>query len=73
MVQILAGEPSSEEIEMDVVGELPESQGFNANLVLTYWFTKVEYYIVAKTAWTVENVANSYINDIWSLSGLLNQ
>ena len=59
-----------EEIAIDFVGELPESEGFNAILVITDWFTKVQHHIPAKTTWTVEAVANSYINNIWRLYGL---
>ena len=59
-----------EEIEMDFVGELPESEGFNTILVVTDRFTKVQHYIPAKITWTAEDVADSYINDIWKLYGL---
>ena len=64
------GERPFEEIAMDFVGELPESEGFNAILVVTDRFTKVQYYIPAKTTWTAENVVDSYINDMWKLYGL---
>ena len=59
-----------EEIAMDFVGELPESEGFYAILVVIDRFTKVQHYIPAKTTWTAEDVADSYINDIWKLYGL---
>ena len=55
---------------MYFVGELPESEGFNAILVVTDWFIKVEHYILVKTTWTAEDVADSYINVIWGLNGL---
>ena len=55
---------------MDFVGELPESEAFYAILVVTGQFTKVQHYIPAKTTWTAEDVADSYINDIWKLYGL---
>ena len=55
---------------MDIVGQLPESEGFNAILVVTDQFTKVQHYIPAKTTRTAEDMANSYINDIWKLYGL---
>ena len=55
---------------MNFVGELPESEAFNAILVVTDRFTKVQYYIPAKTTWTAEDVADSYINDICKLYGL---
>ena len=64
------GERPFEEIAMDFVGELPESEGFNAILVVTNQFTKVQHYIPAKTSWTAEDMADSYINDIWKLYGL---
>ena len=64
------GERPLEEIAMDFVGELPESEGFNAILVVTDRFTKVLHYLVANTTCTAADVANAYINDIWRLHGL---
>ena len=64
------GERLFEEIAMDFVGELPESEGFNAILVVIDRFTKVQHYIPANTTWMAEDVANSYINDIWKPNGL---
>ena len=58
------GEWPFEEIAIDCIGEVPESAGYNAILVVTDRFTKVQYYISAKTTWTAEDVANSFINDI---------
>ena len=58
------GERPFEEIAMDFVGELPESDAFNAILVVIGQFTKIQYYILATTTWTAEDVADSYINDI---------
>ena len=52
------------EIEMNFVTEWLESEGFNMILVVTDQFTKVQNYILAKTAWTAEDVADFYINDI---------
>ena len=43
------GERPFEERVMDFVGELPESEGFNAILVVKDRFTKVQHYIPAKT------------------------
>ena len=65
------GERPFEEIGIDFVRELPESEGFHAILVVTDRFTKLQHYIPAKTTWTAEDVANSYINDIWKLYSLL--
>ena len=55
---------------MDFVGELPESDGFNAILVVTDRFTKMQRYLPARTTWTAEDVANIYITDIWRHYGL---
>ena len=64
------GERPFEEIAMDFMGELPESAGFNTILVDTDRFTTVQHYMPAKTTWTAEDVADSYVNDIWKLYGL---
>ena len=73
LVPMLTGERPFNEIEMDFVGELPESEGFNAILVVTDRFTKVQHYIPAKTTRTAENIANSYVNNIWKLHDLQRQ
>ena len=52
------------------MGELPESQGYNAISVKTDQFTKVQYYIPESTSWTAADVANAYICYIWKLYGL---
>ena len=61
------GEQPLEEIAMDFVGGLPESKRFNAILVITDRFTKVQYYILAKTSWSSEDVANAYLTEIRKL------
>jgi len=43
------GEGPFEEIAMVNFEELPESEGFNAILVITDGFTKIQHYILAKT------------------------
>ena len=58
------------EIALDFVGELLESEGYNAILVITDWFTKTQYYIPARTTWTSEDMANAYICHIWKHYGL---
>ena len=60
-----------EEIAMDFSGELLQSDGFNVIIVVTDCFTKVQYYILAETTCRAENVADSYIGNIWKLYGLL--
>ena len=59
-----------EEIALDFVGELPESEGHNAIMVITDRFTKMQHYIPAHTTWTVIDVANAFICSIWHLYGL---
>ena len=49
-----------EEIAMEFVGELPISDGYNAILVVTDRFTKVQRYLPVKTTWTAEDVANAH-------------
>ena len=36
-------------IVVDFIGELPQSEGFHTILIVTDRFTKVQYYILAKT------------------------
>ena len=43
------GERPFEAIARDFIGELPESEGFYAILVVTDRFTKVQHYLPAKT------------------------
>ena len=64
------GERPWEEIAIDFIGELPESDGYNAILVITDRFTKMQYYIPAKISRTSEDVANAHLCDIWRLYGL---
>ena len=49
LVPMPTGERPFEEIAVDFVGELPQSEVFNAILVVTDRFTKVQHYIAAKT------------------------
>ena len=70
LVRMPTGERPFVEIAIDFVGELPESEGFNAILVVTDRFTKVQYYLPAKTTCTAADVANVYIDEIWCLHGL---
>ena len=65
-----SGERPFQKIEMDFVGQLPESEAFNTILVVTDQFTNVQDYIPAKTTWTAEDIADSYMNYIRRLCGL---
>ena len=55
---------------MDLVGGLPQSDGFNVILVVTDRFTKMQRYLFARTTWAAEDVANIYMTDIWRQCGL---
>ena len=55
---------------MDFVKELLESEGYNAILVVPGQFTKMQLYIPATTTWTSEDVANSYLSEVWKHFGL---
>ena len=70
LVPMPTGVRPFEEIAMDFVGELSESEGFNAILVVRDRFTKVQHYLPAQTTCTVADVANAYINEIWLRHGL---
>ena len=70
MFSITTGERTVEEIARDLNRKLRESLSFDAIPVNTDQFTAVEYYLPAKTTCTVQDVANSYINDIWKLYSL---
>ena len=71
LVPMRTGERHFEEIATDLVGAFPESEAFNAILVVTDRFTEVQYYILAATTRTAEDVADSNINDIWKVYALL--
>ena len=66
----LVGNQAFEEIAMDFIGELLESEQYNAILVITDHFTKVQHYIPVNTNWTSADVADTYICYIWRLYGL---
>ena len=70
LISMPTGERPFEKIAIDFVAQLLETGGFNAILVVTDQFTKVKYYTLAKTSWTVEDVADSYSNEIWRLYSL---
>ena len=55
---------------MDFIGELPESEGYNAILVIINQFTKMQHYIPVHTNWTAEDVGNAYICIVWKYYGL---
>ena len=70
LVPMLTEERPFEEIAMDFVAELPESEGLHAILVVTERFTKVQHCLAAKTTCIAADAANAYINEIWRLHRL---
>ena len=67
LILMPTGKALCKEIEVDFVEELSELEGFNAILVVTKQFSKVQDYIMAKTTWIGEYVAISDSNHIWKL------
>ena len=65
LTPMLTGTMPFEDIVMDFIGELPESEGHNAILVVTDRFTKMQLYIPSKTTWTSEDIANAYLCKVW--------
>jgi hypothetical protein len=58
---------------MDFVTELPESDRYNAILMIIDRLTKIRYYIVYKTkdqGTLVEQTARIFIEYIWKLHGI---
>ena len=53
-----------EEITMDFVGVLPESEGFHPILVVTDWFTKVRHYCYKSLVYLY------IISLVWGLSAI---
>ena len=70
LIAIPTGERPFKEIAMNFDGEIPGWEGFKAILVVIDQFTKVQGYIPAMSNCTAEDVANSYINNIWRLCSL---
>ena len=54
-----------EEITIDFMRELLESDGFNPILIVIDRLSKMQRYLPAKTTQTAEDVVNIYITDIW--------
>ena len=64
LIPIPTGERPFEEIAMDFIVELQESEDYNPILVVIDRFNNIQYNIPAKTTWTAEDIADSYINDM---------
>lgn len=70
LVPMPTGERPWEDIAMDFVGELPESEAYNAILVIADRFTTMQQFIPVKTTWMSEDLADAYLNHIWKLQAL---
>ena len=65
LVTIVTGECPFKTIEIQFLGELPESRDFNTIQVVIDQFTEAQNYILGKRTCTAVDVANSNINNIW--------
>lgn len=59
-----------QEVSMDFVTQLPESEGFDAILVVVDRLTKLRHLIPCTTTTTSEDVARLYLRNVWKLHGL---
>ena len=55
---------------MNFIRELPERNDYNAILLITDRFTKMQHYIPTERSQTSKDMANAYLYDIWRLYGL---
>jgi len=65
LVLMRTRESPFEEIAMELVSELLESEEFYTNFFIIDRFTKVQYYMPAKTTWIAADVTNIYFKEIW--------
>ena len=59
-----------EHISIDIIGELPESNGFNAILVIVDRFSKMIIVIPTNMELTAQGTARIYRDHVWSKHGL---
>ena len=59
-----------QEIAMDFVVSLPESEGFNAILVVTCRFSKMVRYIPCCDTWNSQLLGQAFIKEVWRHFGL---
>ena len=59
-----------QEVSMDFVTGLPESEGFNAVMVVVDRLTKLRHLIPCTTTTSSEDVAKLYLRNVWKLHGL---
>lgn len=59
-----------QEVSMDFVARLPESEGFDAVLVVVDRLTRMRHLIPCHTTANSEDVAKLYLRNVWKLHGL---
>ncbi|KAH0603285.1 uncharacterized protein H6S33_007607 [Morchella sextelata] len=59
-----------QEVSMDFVTGLPESEGYNAIMVVVDRLTKMRYFLSCNTTINSEDVAQLYLRNTWKLHGL---
>lgn len=57
---------------MDFIVKLPISQGFDSVMVVVDHFLKTSHFIAAKESWNAEQLAGSFINQVFRMHGLPN-
>ncbi|KAH0613403.1 uncharacterized protein H6S33_005289 [Morchella sextelata] len=60
-----------QEVSMDFVTGLPESEGYDAIMVVVDRLTKIRHLLPCNTTVNSEDVAQLYLRNIWKLHGLL--
>jgi len=59
-----------QEISIDIIGPLPESNGMDAIVVIVDWFTKMIHLKATTINISSEGIAKIYRDDIWKLHGI---
>lgn len=59
-----------QEISVDLIVGLPDSQGYDSILVVVDWFTKMIHALPTMSTITAEGIAKLYRDNVWKLHGL---
>lgn len=59
-----------QEISVDLIVGLPDSQGYNSILVIVDWFTKMIHALLTMSTITAKGIAKLYHDNVWKLHGL---
>jgi len=64
------GDPTWQEISIDIIGPLPRSNEMDMIVVIVDWFTKMIRLKVTITSISSEEIAKIYRDNIWKLHGI---